>query len=61
MSKKKSVKLTPKGRPSLQREAKPDDPIYKRGFIVGGYVGGRGPLRKPSSEPSKKGTDKSEK
>jgi len=29
-------KLTPKGKPSLRREASADDPIYKHGFSIGG-------------------------
>jgi hypothetical protein len=28
-------KLTPKGNPSLRREASADDPIYTRGFKIG--------------------------
>jgi hypothetical protein len=28
-------KLTPKGRPSIRREASADDPIYTRGYIIG--------------------------
>jgi len=28
-------KLTPKGRPSIRREASTDDPIYTRGYIIG--------------------------
>ena len=29
-------KLTPKGSPSLRRQASADDPIYKHGFSIGG-------------------------
>ena len=32
----KTGKLTPKGRPSLRRQASADDPIYKHGFSIGG-------------------------
>ena len=28
-------KLTPKGKPSLRKEAAPNSPIYKRGYVIG--------------------------
>lgn len=32
---KTTGKITPKGKPSLRREASADDPIYTQGFVVG--------------------------
>ena len=50
-----SEKVTPKRKPPIRREASPDDPIYKRGFVVGGKK-----IKKRSLKPHVKGEGKSE-
>lgn len=45
-------KLTPQGRPSLRREAPPDHPIYKRGFVVGGHYSRRSSTTTPVTTTS---------
>ena len=46
-------KLTPKGRPSIIREASADDPIYTRGYIIG-VIRARKPANKVSCDTDKK-------
>jgi hypothetical protein len=46
-------KLTPKGRPSIIREASADDPIYTRGYIIG-VIRTRKPANKVSCDTDKK-------
>ena len=52
-SRKKTEELIPKERKSLVRDALPDDPIFTRGFIIGG--------RYPSRRPRGSGDEKKEK